>query len=167
MKKIFILFFFAFLAGIVSFSCSDKCKDISCKNDGTCDDGKCSCAPGFEGNDCSTASRDKFIGTWIGTVTSQMEGTDSSNVSPDTLIFEAINGSPNKMKFNKISDELTPQGNVMKLKITENTPFYSYEIPEASLTVTGNTMTLPLSPAKITIFGMETSAKFQGKWTKK
>ena len=166
MKKIYILIFITLIGGILSFSCTDKCKDITCNNGGTCNDGKCSCAPGFEGNNCSTASRDKFIGTWIGTTSSLMEGSDSTTVTPDTLVFTAKKDSPNEMRFNKVTGDFIPQGNTLRLKMVENTPFYSYEITEAAFIVSGNTMTLPLSSAKITIFGTTTNAKFQGKWTK-
>jgi|SRR5690554_5074386 len=42
-------------------SCSkDKC-NISCRNNGTCVDGKCQCPTGFEGSDCSVLSSDKFV----------------------------------------------------------------------------------------------------------
>src|SRR5438128_7153513 len=43
---------------------SDPCKDVTCLNGGVCDNGSCNCAVGYEGSDCSTISRDKFIKTW-------------------------------------------------------------------------------------------------------
>ncbi|MBS1587347.1 MAG: calcium-binding EGF-like domain-containing protein [Bacteroidetes bacterium] len=50
-------------------SCSkDNCKSVVCKNGGTCNstDGSCSCATGYEGTDCATLSRDKFVGVYTG-----------------------------------------------------------------------------------------------------
>lgn len=50
-------------------SCSkDNCKDVVCKNGGTCNstDGSCTCKTGYEGTDCGTLSRDKFVGSWSG-----------------------------------------------------------------------------------------------------
>jgi hypothetical protein len=44
----------------------DECKDVVCQNGGTCVSGTCSCPTGYEGNNCETKSRDKFIGTYIG-----------------------------------------------------------------------------------------------------
>jgi hypothetical protein len=45
----------------------DPCKDVECKNGGTPtedgDDCKCVCAVGYEGSDCGTLVRAKFIGT--------------------------------------------------------------------------------------------------------
>lgn len=62
MKNLFFLFTLSF--GIFMTSCSDPCKDISCNEVGTCDDGTCICDTGYEGANCETESREKFIGTW-------------------------------------------------------------------------------------------------------
>jgi len=51
-------------------SCNkDKCKDVVCNNGGTCNttDGTCSCKTGYEGADCGTLTRAKFVGSWTGT----------------------------------------------------------------------------------------------------
>lgn len=49
----------------ISFqSCKDACDDVVCQNGGTCDEGICDCAVGFEGTSCATLSRDKFIGSY-------------------------------------------------------------------------------------------------------
>jgi hypothetical protein len=46
-------------------SCNrDKCKTIVCANNGVCDGGKCTCPSGYQGSNCETVSRDKFIGNW-------------------------------------------------------------------------------------------------------
>lgn len=45
-------------------SCNqDKCKDVVCNNGGTCNetDGSCNCAVGYEGENCETLSRAKFL----------------------------------------------------------------------------------------------------------
>lgn len=53
-------------------SCSeDKCKNVTCQNAGTCIDGACECASGYEGTNCETLWRTKFLYTWT------MSGTDS------------------------------------------------------------------------------------------
>jgi len=41
----------------------DKCKDVTCNNGGTCIDGTCECATGYEGTTCDTEARTKFTGT--------------------------------------------------------------------------------------------------------
>jgi hypothetical protein len=46
-------------------SCNrDKCKTIVCANTGVCDGGKCICPSGYEGSNCETISRNKFLGNW-------------------------------------------------------------------------------------------------------
>lgn len=74
MKSIRNIAFSAFLTfaafGAVTFtSCNkDECKDVNC-NTGTCNesDGSCTCPTGFEGANCETLTRSKFVGTWTGT----------------------------------------------------------------------------------------------------
>lgn len=57
---------------------TDECKDVVCNNGGTCVSGTCNCPTGYEGTDCSTLSRAKFIGTWTG---SDKCGNDVYNVT--------------------------------------------------------------------------------------
>lgn len=72
MKKVSIfglsfLTVIAFTTVMLFNSCEDDpCKDITCLNNGTCVDGTCLCATGYEGADCSTKSSAKFVGTWDG-----------------------------------------------------------------------------------------------------
>ena len=55
----------AFCAVVYSSSCNkDKCKDVTCQNGGVCDGGNCTCLIGYEGTNCETKSRDKFIKSW-------------------------------------------------------------------------------------------------------
>ena len=51
--------------GLTISSCDpDKCKAITCAYGGVCDGGQCTCATGYEGNQCEKITRDKFTGTW-------------------------------------------------------------------------------------------------------
>ncbi len=43
----------------------DKCKAIACANGGVCTDGKCICPSGYEGPQCETVNRDRYLGPWI------------------------------------------------------------------------------------------------------
>jgi hypothetical protein len=46
-------------------SCNkDECKDVVCQNGGSCVDGTCQCATGYEGTNCETEIRTKFVKTW-------------------------------------------------------------------------------------------------------
>lgn len=57
---------FSIVAGF--FSCKkDKCHSVLCYNNGTCHEGACTCAIGYEGTTCQTASNSKFIGNWSAT----------------------------------------------------------------------------------------------------
>jgi hypothetical protein len=48
---------------VVYTSCNkDECKDVVCQNGGTCSEGKCTCPTGYDGTNCETKSRDKFVG---------------------------------------------------------------------------------------------------------
>lgn len=54
----------AFVA-ITYTSCNrDKCKTIVCAYGGVCNGGTCVCPTGYEGTNCETISRDKFMGNW-------------------------------------------------------------------------------------------------------
>lgn len=75
MKSIKNIAFSAMLAlgafGAVTYtSCNkDECKDVVCQNGGTCVDGNCVCATGYEGANCETESRAKFVKSWTATDT--------------------------------------------------------------------------------------------------
>ena len=46
----------------------DPCESVTCLNGGTCSDGNCSCATGYEGSTCGTEVRGKFLGLYVGTM---------------------------------------------------------------------------------------------------
>ncbi|MCB9045759.1 MAG: calcium-binding EGF-like domain-containing protein [Chitinophagales bacterium] len=50
-----LLTLFAFSL-VLYASCNNKCKDITCQNGGTCENGSCKCPTGYEGEFCETAS---------------------------------------------------------------------------------------------------------------
>ena len=56
--------FSAFIS-VAYLSCNrDKCKTIVCANGGVCNGGACICPSGYEGSNCETVSRFKFLGNW-------------------------------------------------------------------------------------------------------
>lgn len=66
--------------GLASMTaCTDLCKDVNCNN-GTCVEGDCVCDTGYEGTNCETAIRAKFLGTFNVTETCD-SGSDSYAVT--------------------------------------------------------------------------------------
>lgn len=99
MKKIKAYLMVASLAffGATTFNaCTDACKDVTCVN-GECVDGDCDCDTGYEGTDCSTEQRAKFIGSsnLSGTVACPVSGNGSF---PSTS-FTMANSSGDVSKF--------------------------------------------------------------------
>jgi len=76
----------------------DPCKNVTCQNGGTCQDGNCRCSLPWEGSKCEVDARDKFVGLWRGT--SQCQGGDGpeeevlsitkSSTTPDRIIIEGV-----------------------------------------------------------------------------
>jgi len=63
--QIIALIAFSAFASVTYTSCNrDECKTIVCANQGVCNNGACTCPLGYEGTNCETVSRDKFIGNW-------------------------------------------------------------------------------------------------------
>lgn len=42
----------------------DPCKDVECLNGASCTDGSCVCTSGYEGSNCGTESRAKFLSVY-------------------------------------------------------------------------------------------------------
>ncbi len=42
----------------------DPCENVSCLNGGTCNNGSCSCTAGYEGSNCGTEQRAKFVASY-------------------------------------------------------------------------------------------------------
>lgn len=59
-------------------SCN-KCKDVECLNGGDCnkDDGKCICLTGYEGTDCGTEEREKFIAIYSASASCSISGSSN------------------------------------------------------------------------------------------
>ena len=68
MKKYHFLFlpFLLFLVSVLSESCDrNKCENVICGLRQSCVNGICQCAPGYEGDNCETLARDKFLGQYL------------------------------------------------------------------------------------------------------
>jgi hypothetical protein len=54
----------AFSAVTISSCKEDKCKAIVCAYGGVCSDGQCLCQSGYEGAQCATITRQRYLGVW-------------------------------------------------------------------------------------------------------
>ncbi len=89
----------ALFGAITVSSCKkDPCKKVTCQNGGVCQDGNCKCNLPWEGSRCEVDARDKFVGSWRGTIncgSGPEETTISitkSSVTPTRIIIEDIYG---------------------------------------------------------------------------
>ena len=55
------------LSFFLLLSCGDPCENVVCGDNGECDFGQCFCVFGYEGDNCETVIRAKFLGTWNST----------------------------------------------------------------------------------------------------
>ncbi len=83
--------------GVLFFtnSCKNLCKDVECQNGGICveDDGSCDCSgTGYEGTNCETEERAKFLGTWAVT-----DACTLSNTSTYTCTIDKSSSAINKV----------------------------------------------------------------------
>ena len=76
--------------GAVTYtSCNpDACKDVVCQNGGTCSDGNCTCATGYEGTNCETKATAKFVKQWSA---SDKEATTTTTIP--TYVSAIVTGA--------------------------------------------------------------------------
>ena len=83
-----------FGAMTVSSCKKDPCKNVTCQNGGTCQDGNCKCNLPWEGSRCEVDARDKFVGSWRGTTNcgdgpeEEVFSITKSSVTPNRIIIE-------------------------------------------------------------------------------
>lgn len=101
----------------------DPCKNVTCQNGGTCNDGKCACSLPWEGSRCEIDARDKFVGSW--------SGTENCGGSVQNVAF-----SINKSQVEAVSIVIENQ---IKGKLTSSTTF---EVPSQQITSGGQAITI-------------------------
>ena len=99
----FTKIFFAAIFLLTISACDKKsCKNVACAAGLECYEGKCLCADGYEGTDCSILSSDKYSGSWqVGENCSLSGGGAPPNFSGyTTTVFAAGNGNViNEIEF--------------------------------------------------------------------
>jgi hypothetical protein len=90
---------------LLAVSCKkdeDKCADVNC-NFGTCVEGTCQCDEGYEGDDCSIASNEKFLGDWElpcdGEIDIPLAGGVQAIPTQTTVITVDAGGNPNQISL--------------------------------------------------------------------
>jgi hypothetical protein len=132
----------AFSATIFTSCNPDACKDVVCNNNGTCTDGTCTCAVGFEGTNCDTESRTKVFGSFL------LSGTDSDGGTYTNISATVATSSTSATKFifsiplASISQACTMSG-ANSFTIDQTT--ISGVTTTGSGTYTGTTLTISLS----------------------
>jgi hypothetical protein len=71
-------------------SCKDKCKDVSCLNGGTCEDGDCKCPASATGADCGTCA----TGYWGTNCSMSCANCSSYTGNYQTFAGNCTTGSP-------------------------------------------------------------------------
>jgi hypothetical protein len=72
---------FVALMGFVGTGCKkDPCKDVTCQNGGVCNDGTCQCATGYQGTNCETEVRAKFIAVYNAQESSTVWGNSNFEI---------------------------------------------------------------------------------------
>ena len=82
--------FFILLLSAIIFSSCDKCKDVSCFNDGECEDGECVCSEWYSGESCETKIIEEYEGSYAGVMS-------CSWYNPYYFRFIDISGEDNEM----------------------------------------------------------------------
>lgn len=122
----------------------DECKDVVCQNGGTCVTGNCNCATGYEGTNCETAVRAKFLKTWAASdkdiATTTNLPTYSSIIVAGTAITE--------VKISKFSDSYFT--NDVKATVSGNTITIASQQPDNDMYYVEGTGTYNSADMKIT-----------------
>lgn len=103
-SKLIVLVFIALATSMTFSSCKDECKDVDCLNGGTCSDGDCNCADGYEGSNCGTESRAKYFGSY-NTIN---EMCASGGPSVFSITITTNSGGINKITMNNLYDANLP-----------------------------------------------------------
>ncbi len=86
-KTIFLLIFMALSTSVMFNACKDDnpCDGVDCKNGGICNNGNCACLTGYEGTDCGTETRAKFLAAYNCTNTCFSGVQYQQSISPSSV----------------------------------------------------------------------------------
>ena len=97
---------------LIASGCKDLCKDVQCKNGGTCLDGTCNCPDGYSGDDCGTNISANFLGTYNVSESCPNDTTYTVNISVDTLNISQVKIANFFNSFANLVDATVNQTNI-------------------------------------------------------
>lgn len=143
----------------ISSCTTDKCSTVTCQNNGTCEDGNCKCASGYEGSECETKANAKFVGAYSGSD----DCYEVAGVGIEALMAGAagirITYEFDNLDENSIEVEGKVDGNNITISSQSVTINGVDETYSATGTISGNTITLY---SNITEDGISYSCTFTG-----
>lgn len=114
------------LAMLFFTGCDDPCKDVTCLNAGTCLEGICECAEGYEGTDCANANNAKFVGSFL----KGSETCDSTVLGSYTIVNTASGTDAKAFTLGGIYDN----GATNTVNVTVDTDTQKFTIASQSFT---------------------------------
>jgi hypothetical protein len=132
--------------GVLSFnSCTtDACKDVNCGQYGTCLDGDCVCDTGYEGVNCQTEERAKFVATYVGTIGIACPVTGDGNLTNQTITISNSSVSVSKITIN-IAGNFTLTATVAGTSLTIDNSSQGGFNYSGTGSVNGNNLTISLN----------------------
>jgi len=129
MLKIYSIILLAIALTFIGCVGEDLCENITCLNEGICNNGDCECPLGFEGATCETESRTKFLGFYIydsGTCTNFSPSlefvADTSNVTALIVTSISSSGSSLETSFSlETANSVTTSSGLLKGVYSDNT----------------------------------------------
>lgn len=121
-------------------SCQDdSCLTLHCKNGGSCADGYCRCATGYEGTECEIRANAKFLGFYRGQSRCGNSPVfiDSAIVSDEVVAnrVKIYKFSTNKEYFGTVKDnsvlidDASSQGRIMTVTVENNKLTFYEQLP--------------------------------------
>ena len=136
---------FAFATVTFYTSCTDACKDVDCNDakGGVCVDGTCDCssATGYEGTDCKTEVRAKFIAGYT-----VVDGCSASGAATYTINITISSSDVTKVLLSNFwgvfTNSVVATVNGNSLTIASQQPDLDGYIVSGNGTISGSTLSL-------------------------
>lgn len=105
-----------FAAVFVSSCAEDKCKALVCANGGVCSEGACVCPSGWEGSQCETENRARFLNGNKSSWTVREDGSESPETQYPVSIVRSTDASQPTQVFIKNFNGAFPENVKARVK---------------------------------------------------